>query len=242
MNEVGLALLPVAGRADPSDAGIAIAPYTEGHHRADVSAAREHRARAHGRHRRRRRRRVQLSSERREPRRRPRRGCAFSGTGFGMVLRYAPKARSRPRRPSARHAPPDRRRGGRTHLRRDDGNRVEVGGAASRRRGCRWSLRASDPDAFVGRRPRRQGNRDPDPVQSSGGRAGPASALQGLRIAATVSPNLSIGPIRVETCRSRSTANSRRAAAARAVLEVGAGLSAAVSVRSRSRSRASACR
>jgi hypothetical protein len=222
-NEIGLALLPVAGRADPGDAGIAIAPYTEGtvaqtiHLREDTELAFSGAIGAIGgivfnfrpsgpSH--------DLGLD----------GALVSGTGFAIVLRYSPKA------PVTLVGRPAGSRlqimGAEAGLAFDvSGGRVEVV-ARLETKGLSLVIAASDPDPFVGNAVGGKDTEIPFPFALRwSSRTG--LGAQGLRLDATVSPNRSIGPIRVNTLTVAVYGEQPEGKASRALLQVGAGLSGA---------------
>ena len=98
---------------------------------------------------------------------------------------------------------------------------------ASRPRACRSSSAASDPDAFVGDAIGGKDTEIPIPLSLRwSSRTG--LGAEGLRLAATLSPNRSIGPIKISTVSLALYGEQPEHAASRAVLEVGAGLSGAL--------------
>ena len=161
-NEFGLALLPVAPPGDPADAGIAIAPYTEGQIARTLQLSDELSLALTGAigaiggvvfsfrpsgasH--------EIGLD----------GALVSGTGVGMLLRYEPKSTV---------ILVGRAGGTRLQIAAAEagltfdvsGGLVEVA-ASLETRGLSLVIGASDPDAFIGDALGRQGNRDPVPVQ-----------------------------------------------------------------------------
>ena len=223
-NEVGLAMLPVAGRTSPSDGGFAIAPYTEGsiaqtfHLREDLELALSGAISAIG---------GMLFSFR--PSGASHEvgldGAAFAGTGLGIVLRYAPKETvvlvGRPLGTRLQIA------GAEAGLTADvDAGGVEVVGRLETR-GLSLFIGASDPDAFIGDAIGGKETEIPIPLSLRwSSRTG--LGAQGLRLEATLSPNRSIGPIKISTLSLALYGEQPQQGASRAVLEVGAGLSGAL--------------
>jgi hypothetical protein len=224
MNEFGLALLPVAPPGDPADAGLAVAPYTEGQIaqtiqlRDEISLALTGAIGAIGgvvfcfrpsgaSH--------EIGLD----------GALVSGTGVGMRLRYEPKSTV---------VLVGRAGGTRLQIAAAEagltfdvsGGLVEVA-ASLETRGLSLVIGASDPDAFIGDALAGKETEIPFPFSVRWSNK-TGLGVQGLRFDATVSPNLSIGPIRVETLSIAVYGEQPQGEATRAVLEVGAGLSGAL--------------